>query len=121
MKDLWSAHHERRQSNSKGPEIKPEAYVAKYNDGKFWARNNGKGGVSMYEEGQRKPTKQDLITNWLPGFAETRADRRTIILKCLSDFVKGNPLNTDTSTTSHQKGSDTPSIYTTAQSDLDIF
>ena len=45
-----------------------------------------------------------------------------IIKKCVSDFTAEHPdgLNTDTSTTSDQNGSDTPSVYTTAQPDLDM-
>ena len=115
--------HERHQSNGKGPKSKPEAYVAIYKDGKVWVRDNGKGGLSLGNSDEGKMIKHERITLWLPAFVtETKVECNIIIKKCLSDFAAEHPdgLNTDTSTTSDKNGSDTPSVYTTAQSDPDM-
>ena len=115
--------HERHQSNGKGPKSKPEAYVAIYKDGKVWVRDNGKGGLSLGNNDEGKMIKHERITLWLPAFvAETKVECNIIINKCLSDFAAEHPdrLNTDTSTTSDKNGSDTPSVYTTTQSDFEM-
>ena len=95
-----------------------EAHVAHFEGAKVWVRDNEGGGICYYKGDSGKPIAQERITLWLPVVAtKTRADRKSIVSKCLSDFVKEHPLNTDTSTTSER---DTPSVYTTAQSDFDI-
>ena len=76
--------------------------------------------IALYKH-DKGPEKD--ITLWYPvPHAKTKAHRNTIIRDWLADIVAEHRdgFSNDISTTSNKNGSDTPSVYTTTQLDLEM-